>query len=1218
MVSPVMRPRRVAAAVLVIALCSMLIPLMPGMTSSAGAAVAYEAPPTYTIGLRTPSRITKLIYPTIGNPAIVKKGAEFTIEFDPRQGYYTRPLTNNVSCPDCTNWRVSVATTNDTVNGVTMSLPVVHASKGHSTVWPNLKSPTPPNPMDNRVWLVTVTVPVNLPEHLYDVTVTTNITGYGDVTDLQTNSLSAIDVFSENPNFIQLTDIHVFGPECNYISGNQQERSARQAAWSAGVGYGATYYHKEIQQINKMHPDFCIFTGDYDFGQKYLHQTNGAWGDTTEYEYEQSWFYQETQKLNVPVFIVIGNHDGYNYDTDAGAPVTQDWEINWLRTYGPLYFTFEYNGYKFFAINGMDWTSGQRTLSNYAGIILQPVKYMGDVASNGDTYAAGVDWNRPGARDSDVAGYTGQLGWLRDRLAESTGARARIVCMHHDPWKTDGSGTQWASGTDPIIGSYFDMGNGDGRLAMVRLMKRYDVCLMIHGHDHNDTVSEDNTANGLRWEDGKGHVIEANTTSASFQSAGSSSDYPGYRRVWFSDGGVVTSGNQDFNYQDPKWSWPAYAGTNVGGSTNLGGLSTPAVQFSWNTAPDNTKTDVTCTLTNTYAKPLSGMYMEFPLKYLSGHNYYTATNGTIKYTYDVGTSTRMNYVYSDVGAGQAEGVRVYQAPAADVTAPDGSLMINGGASTTTGTDVTLDLSATDTESGVGGMMVSNSAGFSGATWEDYQATRAWALSAGYGTKTVYVKYRDNAMPANEVTRTATIKYQAPAPPPPVPGSTFYFAEGTCRPGFDPYICIQNPGSADAAIVITYMKGDSRTQAQSLSVPRNSRYTVRVKDVLGEGNDSAHDFSAKVQCTNSQKVIAERPMYFNYQGYTQLNWNGGHDVVGATAPAATWYFAEGTCRPGFDPYICLQNPGSADAAVTVTYMKGNGKTASQKMTVTRNSRSTVKVKDVLGEGNDIAHDFSAKVECTNGQAVIAERPMYFCYNGVWTGGHDVMGATTPASNYYFAEGTCRPGFDPYFCIQNPGGADATIVITYMKGDGKLWPQSLTVPKNSRYTVKVKDVLGEGNDIAHDFSAKVECTNGQTIIAERPMYFNYQGYTQLNWNGGHDVIGATSPKSAFYFAEGTCRPGFDPYICIQNPGSTDASVKITYMKGDGTTKVQTLTVKSNSRSTVKVADTLGAGADKAHDFSAKVECTNGQTIIAERPMYFDYNGWTGGHDVVGYTQ
>ena len=109
----------------------------------------------------------------------------------------------------------------------------------------------------------------------------------------------------------------------------------------------------------------------------------------------------------------------------------------------------------------------------------------------------------------------------------------------------------------------------------------------------------------------------------------------------------------------------------------------------------------------------------------------------------------------------------------------------------------------------------------------------------------------------------------------------------------------------------------------------------------------------------------------------------------------------------------------------------------------------------------------------------------------------------------------------------------------------------MPKNSRSTVGVKDKLGRGNDAAHDFSAKVECTNGQSIIAERPMYFNYKGV----WTGGHDVVGATSPPTTFYFAEGTCRPDFDPYLCIQNPGDADADVTITYMKGDGTTDSQT---------------------------------------------------------------
>ncbi len=79
-----------------------------------------------------------------------------------------------------------------------------------------------------------------------------------------------------------------------------------------------------------------------------------------------------------------------------------------------------------------------------------------------------------------------------------------------------------------------------------------------------------------------------------------------------------------------------------------------------------------------------------------------------------------------------------------------------------------------------------------------------------------------------------------------------------------------------------------------------------------------------------------------------------------------------------------------ADVTITYMKGDGTTDTQAVNVKANSRETVNVKDKLGEENDKAHDFSAKVVCTNGKAIIAERPMYFNYNGVWTGGHDVMG------------------------------------------------------------------------------------------------------------------------------------------------------------------------------------------------------------------------------------
>ena len=84
-------------------------------------------------------------------------------------------------------------------------------------------------------------------------------------------------------------------------------------------------------------------------------------------------------------------------------------------------------------------------------------------------------------------------------------------------------------------------------------------------------------------------------------------------------------------------------------------------------------------------------------------------------------------------------------------------------------------------------------------------------------------------------------------------------------------------------------------------------------------------------------------------------------------------------------------------------------------------------------------------------------------------------------------------------------------------------------------------------------------------------------------------SVSPVPSFYFAEGTARPGFDPYLCIQNPGTADSRVKITYMLGNGTTKTQDLTVAGSSRKTVTVKEFLGEADDEDHDFSAKVEST-----------------------------
>jgi len=67
----------------------------------------------------------------------------------------------------------------------------------------------------------------------------------------------------------------------------------------------------------------------------------------------------------------------------------------------------------------------------------------------------------------------------------------------------------------------------------------------------------------------------------------------------------------------------------------------------------------------------------------------------------------------------------------------------------------------------------------------------------------------------------------------------------------------------------------------------------------------------------------------------------------------------------------------------------------------------------------------------------------------------------------------------------------------------------------------------------------------------------------------------------------------------------------MFDDGTTQPQDVPIGPTTRATVKVNEIVGA------DKNVSIKVVADAPIVAERPMYFNYQGaWTGGHDVVGY--
>ncbi|MBC7228938.1 MAG: hypothetical protein H5T74_00905 [Actinobacteria bacterium] len=329
-------------------------------------------------------------------------------------------------------------------------------------------------------------------------------------------------------------------------------------------------------------------------------------------------------------------------------------------------------------------------------------------------------------------------------------------------------------------------------------------------------------------------------------------------------------------------------------------------------------------------------------------------------------------------------------------------------------------------------------------------------------------------------------------------------------------------------------------------------TVRLYD---EVNRPGQDVSMKV--TSSRPIVAERPMYFNYKGA----WDGGHNVLGATEARKEWYFAEGTTREGFEEWLCLQNPNPVPIDVTMTFMFGPGQGDNQPMTfrLDPTSRTTFKVNDLVGPGKDVS------VKIVSSSDFIAERPMYFNYQGVWTGGHDVVGATAAGREWFFAEGTTRDGFEEWLCLQNPNPEPIDVTMTFMfgPGQGDNQPMTFRLDPTSRTTFKVNDLVGPGKDVS------VKIVSSSDFIAERPMYFNYQGV----WTGGHCVVGARSSSDTWYFAEGCTGFSIQQYLCLQNPHPEAVTAEITFMMTKGEVIKRKVELAPTSRTTFDINMLIG---------------------------------------------
>ncbi|MFH1149364.1 MAG: hypothetical protein V1748_02700 [Actinomycetota bacterium] len=410
---------------------------------------------------------------------------------------------------------------------------------------------------------------------------------------------------------------------------------------------------------------------------------------------------------------------------------------------------------------------------------------------------------------------------------------------------------------------------------------------------------------------------------------------------------------------------------------------------------------------------------------------------------------------------------------------------------------------------------------------------------------------------------------------------WYLAEGSTAWGYDCYISIENPNEDAVNAQVTYMTDTGPVDGGVVPLPALSQATVNPRDTLGD-----RDFSTQVTCQEDETIAVDRTMSWTGQGAASPE---AHNSVGVTSPNDKWYLPEGSSQWGFECWLLIQNPNGAEATATITYMIEGAPSEQFEKKIPASSRATYNMEADIGR-----RDASIKVD--SDIPVIPERAMY---RNNRREGHDSIGTTAPALDYYLAEGTTAWGFTTYMLVQNPNESETEVSLTYMTSEGPVTDAPFTMPASSRKTIRVND--------AHpnkDLSTRV--TGSQPIIAERAMY----------WDNGtgeacHDSVGMASPHAAFYLPDGETSNGKETWTLVQNPNGEEVTVQISYLTPTGQGNVtKTEKVPSNSRSTFNMVEHSGINGRAA---IMVVADESELPIMCERAMYWNSRG--AGTDTIG---
>jgi hypothetical protein len=330
-----------------------------------------------------------------------------------------------------------------------------------------------------------------------------------------------------------------------------------------------------------------------------------------------------------------------------------------------------------------------------------------------------------------------------------------------------------------------------------------------------------------------------------------------------------------------------------------------------------------------------------------------------------------------------------------------------------------------------------------------------------------------------------------------PALTWYLAEGATHSGFELFYLLQNPDAArEATVEVTFLRPAGATPVvRTHAVPPHSRFNIWV-DTIDELANT--DVSAVLRVTNAVPIIVERAMYLSGRGH---HFDAGHESAGVTAPATSWFLAEGATGPLFDLFVLIANPGETAARVRATYLLPSGQTLTRDYDVAPQCRFNiwVNLEDPLLAQTAV----SVTLESLNDVPVIVERAMWWGDDGGWYEAHNSPGATATGTAWGLAEGEVGGPRNTatYVLIANTSREAAQVRVRLLFEGGTTAERTYTVAGHSRFNVDVGFEFPEA--AGQRFGTMVESLGDPAarIVVERAMYWSVG---DVFWAAGSNAL------------------------------------------------------------------------------------------------------------------